>query len=69
MALSGWEPEGRPLPPAPAKGRVTAQLGFAATAGDGAVVVVRAQCRGGARWWPDLIAGLGIAGLAVARGP
>jgi divalent metal cation (Fe/Co/Zn/Cd) transporter len=62
-----------------AKGRVAAQLGSAATAGDaaqswlcaiiaaGALVSILANAALG-WWWLDPIAGLGIAGLAVREG-
>jgi divalent metal cation (Fe/Co/Zn/Cd) transporter len=62
-----------------AKGRVAAQLGSAATAGDAAqswlcaisaaavVVSILANAAFG-WWWLDPIAGLGIAGLAVREG-
>jgi divalent metal cation (Fe/Co/Zn/Cd) transporter len=62
-----------------AKGRVAAQLGSAATAGDAAqswlcaisAAAVLASILANAAlgwWWLDPIAGLGIAGLAVREG-
>jgi divalent metal cation (Fe/Co/Zn/Cd) transporter len=62
-----------------AKGRVAAQLGSAATAGDaaqswlcaitaGAVLVTIVANAALAWWWLDPIIGLGIAGLAVREG-
>jgi divalent metal cation (Fe/Co/Zn/Cd) transporter len=62
-----------------AKGRVAAQLGSAATAGDaaqswlcalsaGAVLVSILANAAFGWWWLDAIVGLGIAGLAVREG-